>query len=55
MTERVVEREVPRGRRIVETRTTSGGGFGVGTNPVALIIIAAIVVLLLLLLLGAFA
>ena len=50
VTERVVEREVPSGRRIVEHR--SGGGYGFGFNPVGLIIMALVVVLLLFLLLG---
>ena len=54
VTERVVEREVPTRRRVV-TETRTGGGYGMGANPVGLIIIAAIVILLLLLLLGAFA
>ena len=54
VTERVVEREVPTRRRVV-TETRTGGGYGMGVNPVGLIIIGAIVILLLLLLLGAFA
>ena len=54
VTERIVEREVPTRHRIVTT-TRSGGGYGMGANPVGMIIVAAIVILLLLLLLGAFA
>ena len=53
VTERVVEREVPTRRRVVTT-TRSGGGYGVGVNPVGLIIIGIVAVILLLLLLGAF-
>jgi hypothetical protein len=50
VTERVVEREVPVGRRtIVERRS---GGYGPGFNPVAGIIMALVVVLLVLLLFG---
>jgi hypothetical protein len=49
VTERVVEREVPTGRRtIVERR----GGFAGGFNPVAGLIMVLVAVLLLLLILG---
>jgi hypothetical protein len=49
VTERVVEREVPVGRRTVVERR---GGVGYGFNPVAGIIMALVAVLLLLLILG---
>jgi hypothetical protein len=50
VTERVVEREVPVGRRtIVEHR---GGGYGPGFNPVAGVIMALVAILLVLLILG---
>jgi hypothetical protein len=51
-TERIVEREVPRGRRTVVERR-SGGGYGFGPNPVGMLIMAAVIILLLLLVLGA--
>ena len=51
--ERVVEREVPVGRRTVVERRGGGYGFA-GPNFVAPLIMAAVVILLLLLILGAF-
>jgi hypothetical protein len=50
VTERVVEREVPTGRRTIIERRDSG--YGPGFNPVAGIIMALVVVLLVLLLFG---
>lgn len=48
--ERVVEREVPAGRRTVVERRAGGAGYGF--NPIPAIVMAAVVVLLLLLVLG---
>ena len=43
---------VRRGRRVVETRTTGGGGYGYGMNPLAWVIAAVLVVFILLLVFG---
>jgi len=51
VTERVVEREVPVGRRTVVERH-DGYGRGFGFNPMAGVIMAVIAILLLLLILG---
>ena len=52
--ERIIEDVEPvTTRRVVTERRLSGGGFGMGANPLALVIAAVLVVFILLLVFGA--